>query len=199
MKFGFKSSLLVRATVALLALAAPALSGCNKTDFAKEQQNRQNEYKIIDDGLIQAYLTRKGYTEGTGVNQYQRLNESANDGIYLVKLSDGPAGENIKSGQQVDVKYVGRYLRESNENTIFDNSSDNRTPCGCISLTVGTPGYVPGWTQGLLRMKKGDRKLLLIPSYLAYGQAGVVEPGTGIRRIPGDEPLLFDMEVLDVR
>jgi FKBP-type peptidyl-prolyl cis-trans isomerase len=192
MKFGFKRSLLVRATVALLAVAAPALSGCNKTDFAKEQQNRLNEYKIIDDGLIQAYLTRKGYTEGTGVNQYQRLNESANDGIYLVKLSDGPTGETIKNGQQADVKTIGRFLRESNENIIFDNSSDQRVPCGCYNITVGSGGFIRGVEQSLLQMKKGDRKLVLIPSYLAYGR-------TGFGMVPGDEPLLFDVEVLDVR
>ncbi|HLK97439.1 MAG TPA: FKBP-type peptidyl-prolyl cis-trans isomerase [Hymenobacter sp.] len=197
MKFGFKRSLLVRATVALLAVAAPALSGCNKTDFAKEQQNRLNEYKIIDDGLIQQYLTRKGYTEGTGVNQYQRLNESANDGIYLVKLNDGPTGETIKSGQQADVKTIGRFLRESNENIIFDNSSDQRVPCGCYNITVGSGGFIRGVEQSLLQMKKGDRKLVLIPSYLAYGQAG--RPSNSGPSIPGDEPLLFDVEVLDVR
>jgi FKBP-type peptidyl-prolyl cis-trans isomerase len=192
MKSRFKCSLLVRATVALLAVAAPALSGCDKNDAAKEQENRQNEYKVIDDGLIQAYLTRNGITQGTGVNQYRRLNESANDGLYLVKLNEG-TGENIKSGQQVDVKYVGRFLRENNENTIFDNSTDRRIPCGCISLTVGAGQVIRGWEQALLQMKKGERTVLLIPSYLGYGRNG--SPPA----VPGDEPLRFDMEVLEVR
>jgi FKBP-type peptidyl-prolyl cis-trans isomerase len=192
MKSRFKRSLLVRATVALLAVAAPALSGCDKNDAAKEQENRQNEYKVIDDGLIQAYLTRNGITEGPGVNQYRRLNESANNGLYLVKLNEG-TGENIKSGQQVDVKYVGRFLRENNESTIFDNSTDRRIPCGCLSLTVGASQVIRGWEQALLQMKKGERTVLLIPSYLGYGRNG--SPPA----VPGDEPLRFDMEVLEVR
>ena len=196
MKSRFKRSLLVRAAAALLAVAAPALSGCEKNDAAKEQENRQNEYKVIDDGLIQAYLTRNGITEGPGVNQYRRLNESANNGLYLVKLSEG-TGEIVKSGQQVDMKTVGRFLRESNENTIFDNSSDQRVPCGCYSVTVGSGEFIRGVEQGLLQMKKGDRNLLLIPSYLAYGQAG--RSSNSGPSIPGDEPLRFDIEILDVR
>ncbi|WBO84681.1 FKBP-type peptidyl-prolyl cis-trans isomerase [Hymenobacter yonginensis] len=193
MKLGFKNSVLVRVAALVLAVAAPALSGCNKTDYAQQQEDRQNEYKVKDDALIQAYLTRKNITAGDGVNQYTRLSDAENNGLYLVKLSDGPATNPlITSGKQAEVKYVGRFLRETNESTIFDNSADNRTPCGCIPVTVGAGRVIKGWDQALLKMRKGDRKLLLVPSYLAYGQVG---SGT----IPGDEPLLFDMEILDVR
>ncbi|AII51422.1 FKBP-type peptidyl-prolyl cis-trans isomerase [Hymenobacter sp. APR13] len=193
MKLGFKNSVLVRVAALLLAVAAPALSGCDNTDFAQEQEDRQNEYKVKDDALIQAYLTRKNITAGDGVNQYTRLSDADNNGLYLVKLSDGPATNAlITNGKQVDIKYIGRFLRETNETTVFDNSTDQRVPCGCFSLTVGAGQVIKGWDQGLLKMRKGDRKLLLIPSYLAYGQ-------TGRGTIPGDEPLLFDMEVLDVR
>lgn len=194
MKLGFKNSVLVRVAALLLAVAAPALSGCDNTDFAQQQEDRQNEYKVKDDALIQAYLTRKGITAGDGVNQYVRLNDAENDGLYLVKLSDGPAANPlITSGKQADIKYIGRFLRETNETTIFDNSTDQRVPCGCFSVTVGAGRVIKGWDQGLLKMRKGDRKLLVIPSYLGYGQAG--SPPA----IPGDEPLVFDMEVLDVR
>lgn len=191
MKTGFKRSVLVRATVALLAVGAPALSGCGKTDYAKQQEDRQNQYKAIDDALIQAYLTRNNITS----SDYTRTAS----GLYLVKVSDGPAStELIKSGQQADVKYIGRFLRDPatsnnyNQNVIFDNSTDRRVPCGCLSVTVGAGGVIKGWDEALLLMKKGDRKILLVPSYLAYGQRGS-------DNIPADEPLAFDMEVLDVR
>lgn len=190
--------MLVRAVAALLVVAAPTLSGCdNKTDYAKEQEAHTAEHKVIDDGLIQAYLTRHNITEGTGVNQYQRLNDEANNGLYLVKVSDG-TGTQIVNGKNVDVKYVGRFLRETNETTMFDNSTDYRVPCGCYNLTVGAGSVIKGWDQGLLEMKKGDRKLLLIPSYLAYGVSGRTNSAVGGVSIPPDEPLLFDMEILDV-
>lgn len=197
MKFGLKRSVLVRAVAALLVVAAPAFSGCGKTDYAKQQEDHQNEYKVIDDGLIQAYLTRHNITS----SQYTRTES----GLYLVKISDGPAAtETIKGGQQADIKYVGRYLRDPatstsyNETVIFDNSTDRRVPCGCLSLTVGAGSVIKGWEEALLLMKKGDRKLLLVPSYLAYGPTGSPNSSGGYS-IPPDEPLAFDMEVLNVR
>lgn len=195
--------MLLRLVVALLAVAAPALSGCK--DNATEEYNKklkahEDEYKVIDDGLIRAYLTRKNITEGTGEGQYTRLNEPGSEGLYIVRLSDGPAGaREIKIGNQVEVKYIGRYLRATNETTVFDNSTDKRIPCGCITVTMGASGLIigqdqgiAGWYQGLLKMKQGDRRLLLVPSYLGFGPSG---RGT----VPGDEPLLFDMEVLNVK
>lgn len=200
MKNSFKSSLLFRIIALMLVLSAPALSGCDKDDNSQEEaEKRVQEYKVIDDGLIRAYLTRHSITEGTGINQFQRLNGATNDGIYLVKLSEGSGTTNIISGNRVEVKYVGRYLRETNENTVFDNSTEKGIPCGCFPVTVGAGSVIKGWDEGLLQMKKGDRKLLLIPSYLAYGPGGRVDPATSTYAIPPDEPLLFDMEVLDVR
>lgn len=204
MKNRFKRSLLFRVAALLLVLSAPVLSGCSKDDNSQEEaQQHEAEYKVIDDGLIRAYLTRNGFTEGTGIKQFQRLNDASNAGIYLVKLSEGSGTTNIISGNRVEVRYVGRYLRPSteqyNENVVFDNSTEKGIPCGCIPVTVGAAGFIPGWTQGLLQMKKGDRKLLLIPSYLAYGPGGKVNTSTNTYDIPVDEPLLFDMEVLDVR
>jgi FKBP-type peptidyl-prolyl cis-trans isomerase len=200
MKLGFNNSVLVRVAALLLAVAAPSLSGCKKTDFAQEQEDRQNEYKAKDDVLIQGYLTRKGITAGDGVNQYTRLNDAENNGLYLVRLSETSDTTKVRKNKLVDVKYVGRFLRDPttstnfNENVIFDNSTDKRIPCGCISFTVGAGQVIKGWDQALLKMKKGDKKVLLVPSYLGYGQAGA--PGG---TPPGDEPLLFEMTVLDVR
>jgi FKBP-type peptidyl-prolyl cis-trans isomerase len=75
--------------------------------------------------------------------------------------------------------------------TIFDNSSDNGTECGCAIFTAGA-GNIAGFSEGLLLMRKGDRKLLLIPSRLGYG------PGGQSGSIPPDSVLMFDVEVLDV-
>jgi len=189
MKDLFKRSLLLRLVAVLLTLAAPGLSGCEKDDdTAEEAAALEAEYKVIDDGLIQDYLTRKGIGPGSGLNQY----EKTESGLYLVRLEEGPAGTNIVSGNRAEIKYVGRFLRETNESTVFDNSTEKGVPCGCFSLLVGAGEVIKGWDEGLLLMKKGDRKLLLIPSYLAYGPAA---SGS----VPANEPLLFDMTVLDAR
>ncbi|WP_375436805.1 FKBP-type peptidyl-prolyl cis-trans isomerase [uncultured Hymenobacter sp.] len=199
MKNSFKRSLLFRIAAMLLVVSAPAFSSCEKDDTTQETaEKREQEYKIIDDGLIRAYLTRHGITEGSGINQYKRLSDATNDGIYLVSLSEGSGTTNIVSGNRVEVKYVGRFLRETNETTVFDNSTEKGIPCGCFPVTVGAGSVIKGWDEGLLQMKKGDRKLLLIPSYLGYGPGGQRD-ANGALIFPVDEPLLFDMTVLDVR
>jgi hypothetical protein len=216
----FKRSLLLRLAAVLLTLTAPALSGCKDDNSTEDAANRVAEYKVIDDGLIQAYFTRHNITPGNGIGQYRRLTGPNNNGLYLVKLAENPNTDTttIISGNTAEVRYVGRLLRENNESTIFDNSTENNSPCGCFPVTVGAGQVIKGWDEGLLFMKKGDRYELVIPSYLGYGQAGSVDPTTRTVRIPGDEPsylaygpggtpqgtlrdepLRFDMTILNVR
>ncbi|UOG75590.1 FKBP-type peptidyl-prolyl cis-trans isomerase [Hymenobacter tibetensis] len=208
MKHLFKRFSLFRVAALLLVLAVPALSGCedDTDDGTQTAAALLEESKAEDDALIQGYLTRRGITEGTGVNKYRRLSGETNNGIYIVDLADGPStGANIVKGNSVDVRYVGRYVGGSNiggvastnkEDDIFDNSTENGIPCGCINVLRVGAGVIPGWSEGLLFMKKGDRKLLLIPSYLAYG-SGIGSNGTRI--FAPYEPLVFEMTILDVK
>ncbi|MCC2547532.1 FKBP-type peptidyl-prolyl cis-trans isomerase [Hymenobacter sp. BT175] len=181
--------LLIRLLSLLLAAAPVALLGsCNTENvLAKAAREHEEEFKKIDDGLIMAYLTRHNITN------YQRLNS----GMYLVPITEG-TGTAVTSGKTVEVKYIGKFLTANRDGEIFDNSTDNRTPCGCISFVVGAGRVIKGWDQGLLSFKKGDRKLLLIPSYLAYGPTGSRRPDGSYGILP-DTPLLFDMEILNVQ
>jgi len=169
--------------LALLLTGASSLTGCNGSDTIFEQQEKiVEEQKKTDDTAIQAYLTRNNLTN------YSRLES----GIYLLPITDGPtANPLIKAGQKVTTNYVGRFIGTNNEGLVFDASSNNHTACGCFGFINGQSGIIPGWSQATLQMRKGDRKLLIIPSYLAYGV-------TGFGSIPANTPLLFDMEILNV-
>ena len=172
----------------LLALTLGSLStltSCSKEpSYVKQSRELAEAQKKADEATIQAYLTRHAITNA------QRLES----GIYLVPITEGPTTEPlIKTGQTVKVNYVGRFISETLDGQVFDASSNNRTACGCISFVNGpTSGLITGWNIATLQMRKGDRKLILIPSYLAYGinSSGTVPPNT---------PLLFDMEILDVQ
>ena len=174
--------------LSLLALSlgtTSALTSCNKEpSYVKQQREFEDAQKKLDETAIQAYLTRHSITNA------QRLES----GIYLVPVTDGPTTNPlIKAGQTVKVNYVGRFISEALDGQVFDASSNNRTACGCLSFVNGpTSGLIAGWNTATLQMRKGDRKLVLIPSYLAYGagSSGIVPPYT---------PLLFDMEILDVQ
>ena len=91
-------------------------------------------------------------------------------------------GEEVPAGATVTVHYAGVLL----DGTEFDASF------GGQPATFPLGGVIPGWTEGLPGMKVGGRRLLVIPSDLAYGAAGF-EPV-----IPPDSPLVFVVDMLDV-
>ena len=184
---------------ALLLLATPALWSCNsQTTLQKQLTEHQDQLKQIDEDTIQSYLRR---------NRLLSKATRTNSGLYVVSVTDG-TGAAVQSGNQVRVKYVGKFLSSGAhpassgypaslgdprypQGVIFDNSADNGTVCGCAVFTVGS-GLTAGFNEGLLLMRVGDRKLLLVPSRLAYGPSGT----TGI---PPDAALMFDVEVLAVQ
>jgi len=196
-------NLLLRARYLVLAagllLAAPALWSCNtQTAYQKTLRAHEDQLRAIDEDTIQHYLVRH--------NLLSKATRT-NSGLYVVPLTEGQ-GTPVTTGKQVRVQYIGRFLSNGahpgssgypasfgNPNypagNAFDNSADNHTTCGCIVYTMGSNRFGTGFDEGLLLTRKGDRKLLLIPSRLAYGP-------TGQTGIPPDSALMFDVEVLDV-
>ncbi|GAB2791835.1 FKBP-type peptidyl-prolyl cis-trans isomerase [Hymenobacter luteus] len=178
-KFALALSFLV-----LPLATVPALTSCNtEPDYIKRTRQLEEEQKKNDDVLIQDYLTRNSITN------YTRLTS----GIYLIPVTEGPTSNPlIKAGNKVTTKYIGSFIGKDNEGLVFEASSDNRTTCGCFGFVNGQTGTISGWNTATLEMRKGDRKKVIIPSYLAYGAAGSAV-------IPPNTPLLFDMEILDVQ
>jgi FKBP-type peptidyl-prolyl cis-trans isomerase len=184
---------------ALLLLATPALWSCNsKTTLQKQLGEHQDQLKQIDEDTIQSYLRR---------NNLLAKATRTNSGLYVVNLVDG-TGAAVKAGNQVRIKYVGKFLSNGAhpastgypaslgdprypQGVVFDNSSENHTQCGCAVFTAGT-GLVSGFSEGLLLSRVGDRKLLLVPSRLGYGPSG----NSGI---PADAAIMFDVEILSIQ
>lgn len=177
----------VLASLLLLAGASTSLMSCKDAaaDAIQLQLDRQNKYKVIDDSVIRAYLTRHQY----GPGDYTRTDA----GLYLVKLTSNPQGAPAVSGKQVAIKYIGKLINKDREDITFDTSFNNQTLCDCRPFTVGGQ-IIPGWNQGLPLMRQGERTLLFVPSYLAYGPAGAGQGSI----IGPDTPLMFDMEIVAV-
>ncbi|UPL49563.1 FKBP-type peptidyl-prolyl cis-trans isomerase [Hymenobacter sublimis] len=185
-KFALALSLLI-----LPLLTVPALTSCNtEPDYIKQVRQQEEDQKKADDATIQAYLTRHSITN------YTRLPS----GIYLVPLVDGPTTNSlIKAGNKVTTNFVSKYIGETNEGQVLVASSSNRTPCGCISFYANqpTPEAPTGYQQGVLQMRKGDRKQVIIPSFLlVYGGGSYYQ--SLVPNTP-PTPLLFDIEVTEVQ
>lgn len=187
-----------------MLLAAPALWSCNsETPFQKVAREHDELLRGIDEDTIQSYVRR---------NNLQDKAARTASGLYVVSLINGQ-GTPVTAGRQVRVRYIGRFLSNGAQpgssgypasggnfnfpvGSVFDNSTENRTSCGCAVFTAGT-GAIAGFSEGLLLMRQGDRKLLLIPSRLAYGANGQVDQNNNVT-FPRDAAVLFDIEVLNV-
>ncbi|MGA0078818.1 MAG: FKBP-type peptidyl-prolyl cis-trans isomerase [Candidatus Nanopelagicales bacterium] len=94
-------------------------------------------------------------------------------------------GETVLPGAEVTVHYVGVGLNSGNE---FDSSWDRDAP---ISFSLDQ--VIPGWSEGVVGMQVGGRRLLVIPGDLAYGEAGIPQAGIG-----SNETLVFVVDLLAI-
>lgn len=94
-------------------------------------------------------------------------------------------GDPAKKGDKIQVHFVGRIL----DGGVFDSSRGRNAP---FSFWVGEGQVIPGWDQGLLGMKEGETRRLIVPPLLGYGS----DPKPGI---PPNSTLDFEIELLDVR
>jgi peptidylprolyl isomerase len=106
-------------------------------------------------------------------------------GLKYIDIVEG-GGRSPQPGAIVTVHYSG-FLMDS---TKFDSSLDRDEP---LVFRLGVGQVIDGWDEGLMTMKTGGRRKLIIPSHLAYGEDGM--PGL----IPPEADLVFDVELLDVR
>ncbi len=77
----------------------------------------------------------------------------------------------------------------------FDSSrGDDLNKPQPFQFVIGAHQVIPGWDQGIMGMKVGGTRVLIIPSDLAYGERGA---GQGL--IPKNATLIFDIDLLDVK
>lgn len=105
-------------------------------------------------------------------------------GLKYSDLKEG-TGPAAKKGDTVKVHYTG-WLTDG---TQFDSSVKRGEP---YPVQIGVTPVIKGWTEGLVGMKKGGRRKLIIPADLAYGARG--RPG-----IPPGATLIFDCVAVDVQ
>ncbi|MEK6284849.1 MAG: FKBP-type peptidyl-prolyl cis-trans isomerase [Acidobacteriota bacterium] len=94
-------------------------------------------------------------------------------------------GESPKPGRNVTVHYTGTL----ENGTKFDSSVDSGQP---YTFLIGTRAVIDGWDEGIMTMKVGGKRRLIIPPNLAYGAAG--RPP----KIPPNATLIFEIELLGV-
>jgi peptidylprolyl isomerase len=92
-------------------------------------------------------------------------------------------GPKAKPGDKLTMQYVGVSWSNGQQ---FDASWDNGAP---FPFKLGAHMVIPGWDQGMVGMRKGGRRLLVIPPELGYGPAGAGPIGP-------NETLIFAVDLV---
>jgi peptidylprolyl isomerase len=110
----------------------------------------------------------------------------APDDLLIEDLIVG-SGEEATAGRQAVVHYVGVGVTSGEE---FDASWNRGEP---FVFPLGVGDVIKGWDRGVVGMKVGGRRRLVIPAHLGYGNqgaGGVIAPG---------ETLIFVVDLLELR
>jgi len=94
-------------------------------------------------------------------------------------------GDSPKPGQNVTVHYTGTL----ENGTKFDSSVDRGQP---YPFRIGTGAVIKGWDEGIMTMKPGGKRRLIVPAKLGYGASG------NPPKIPPNATLIFEVELLSV-
>lgn len=140
---------------------------------------------------------------GNATSQPVELNDSANDPASAAAALTGATnangelaelviedivvgtGEVVENGDTVTVHYVGLLQ----DGTKFDDSTLRGEP---FTFTVGKGDVIKGWDMGVLGMKKGGERVVVIPSEMGYGNRK-------LGPIPPNSTLLFSIRLLEVK
>ena len=98
-------------------------------------------------------------------------------------------GATASSGDSVTVNYVGALTN----GTVFDASASHQETVNGFTFNLGAGQVIKGWDQGIVGMKEGGKRTLVIPASLAYGSQAVGDV------IPANSTLIFEVELLKVQ
>ncbi len=124
--------------------------------------------------LGQSFLTENAKREGVSVTE---------SGLQYEILESGSSEEKPTTESTVKVHYHGTFM----DGTVFDSSVERGEPA-----TFGVTQVIKGWTEALQLMNIGDKLRLVIPSDLAYGDAGAPPS------IPGGAVLVFEVHLIEI-
>jgi FKBP-type peptidyl-prolyl cis-trans isomerase len=117
---------------------------------------------------------------------------SLESGLKYEVIKVGKVDKSPQQGQKVVVHYAGWLsdkTKSDGKGRKFDSSVDRGQK---FTFTIGVGQVIKGWDEGVKGMVVGEKRRLIIPHNLAYGERGI--PGV----IPPKSTLIFEVELFDV-
>ena len=146
-----------------------------------KEMNEERVAKMKEDFPEQTATAAKELADYLAKNKIEAV-PTASGLIYMV--TEPGNGEKPQVGKPVTMHYTGKLL----DGTVFDSSVERDQP---FTFALGVGQVIPGWDEGVQLMSKGEKGVLYIPYYLAYGdrQAG--------EKIAPFSNLMFEVELID--
>ncbi len=110
-------------------------------------------------------------------------------GLQYAEMVPG-TGRSPRRGQTAVVHYTGWLYVNGAKGSKFDSSVDKGRP---FEFKVGQGQVIKGWDEGVLTMKTGGKRILIIPPELGYGANGSPP------EIPPNATLIFEVELIAVK
>ncbi len=173
-----------RLALAAAALAAAVLlAGCGSS--ASSEAIGVGHESTADNALIEHTTTPTTPTSGP-LSKEPKITPPKTPAPTTLTTKDiiVGSGPEAKTGSQVSVNYVGALYSNG---SIFDASWKRNEP---FDLTLGQGQVIEGWEKGIVGMRVGGRRELIIPAELGYGKRGSPP------KIPPNAPLIFIVDLL---
>ena len=159
-------------------------NGADANAFRADQQNFDRLLGQINSVSARTLQARRDADIAKINSDYPNTSVTAS-GIRYIIQKEGSGGKPAR-GRNVSVHYTGRLLN----GTVFDDSTMRGQP---LEFPAGMGRVIPGWDETVLDMRVGEKRLVIIPPELAYGDSAV----GGV--IPANSFLVFEMELVSVR
>ncbi|MGZ3337805.1 MAG: FKBP-type peptidyl-prolyl cis-trans isomerase [Isosphaeraceae bacterium] len=139
--------------------------------------------------MIALVAATGGHADDPGQTEKEKKMTKTESGLQYRDIKEG-TGEKPKKGQICVMHYTGWLWENGAKGKKFDSSVDRGEP---FDFPIGTGRVIKGWDEGVLSMKVGGKRELLIPPNLGYGSRGAG------RIIPPNATLLFEVELLKIQ
>lgn len=147
--------------------------------------NADEAFKKNEEALIKYNMEKENkkleLLKNLGVKEDKIISTKIGLKYYIIKNGNGKIPNR---GDLIKVHYTG-YLEDG---TVFDSSYQRNKP---FETEIGVGAVIPGWDEALLTMREGEKRILILPDYLGYGENGYLS-------IPPKATLIFEVELLSV-
>lgn len=158
-----------------------------QSDEAKAFTATQADFDRLQDKVAKENAEKKAKEQEATIASikasFPDATETA-DGIYY-KVTEEGSGAVCGKRKNVSVHYTGYFL----DGTVFDSSQGR----GTLDFTTGAQQMIPGFDVMVQEMKVGEKRTIVLPPSMAYGDAGA----GGV--IPGGAYIAFDIELVKIK